>query len=179
MLESIGIITAVFGVYFAIKKKRVSWLFNCVAAGIYAILFYQTKLYSDMELQGLFMILAAYGYYQWGKSTADWQAERSTIKNLTLGVLASLVYGALFGYLHATYTQNASFPYLDATLAGFSIWATVLASKKKIENWIVWVAVDLVYVYLYMQKELYGTMALYCLFVAMACKGWFDWRKNL
>jgi nicotinamide mononucleotide transporter len=72
-----------------------------------------------------------------------------------------------------------SFPFLDATLTGLSILGTWLATRRKIENWIVWIGVDIVYVGMYVQKALWGTAALYLVFIILALKGYIDWRKYL
>jgi nicotinamide mononucleotide transporter len=98
---------------------------------------------------------------------------------LIIGLLASLVFGGISGYLHQRYAPNVSFPYLDACLTGLSIWGTYLAAKRKIENWVLWILVDFVYIGMYMQKGIPGTSALYGLFICMAFYGYRSWQKKM
>jgi nicotinamide mononucleotide transporter len=68
---------------------------------------------------------------------------------------------------------------LDGVLAGLSVWATWLSTKKKIANWIVWIGVDLMYIGLYAQKEMWGTACLYAVFIGLAWKGYREWSITL
>jgi nicotinamide mononucleotide transporter len=89
------------------------------------------------------------------------------------------MFGIISGFLHQKYTSNASFPYLDATLTGSSIWGTWLAANKKIENWWVWILADLIYIGMYFQKDLYVTGCLYLIFVVFAIQGLISWKKKM
>ncbi|MHA8053470.1 nicotinamide riboside transporter PnuC [Aquirufa sp. Wall-65K1] len=174
-----GIICSLLGVYFSIQQHLSSWIWNILGSFLFGILFYQHGLYSDMELQGFFIAMAVYGYYQWNKEEKIWKAEKSSKSSLLWGAVLSLAYGIFVGFLHTRFTHWVSFAYVDATLTGLSIWGTWLAIHKKIENWILWMIVDIVYVIIYIQKGLWGTSLLYVLFIFLAIKGLYQWRKNL
>ena len=178
-IEILAIIASLGGVLFSMAKKSLAWMCNIIASGLYGYVFYQNGLYSDMELQGFFILMAAYGWWTWSKSELDWVPEKSSLRALLIGLMVALLFGAGSGLLHQQYFPSVSFPFLDATLTGLSILGTWLATRRKIENWIVWIVVDIAYVGMYVHKELWGTAALYLVFIILALKGYLDWLKPL
>lgn len=178
-VEIVAILTSLAGVFLSMKKLSLAWAFNILASGLYGYVFWQNKLYSDMELQGFFILMAIYGWWTWSQSDQDWVPERSNTAQLSIGLGVALLFGIGSGFLHLNYFPEVSFPFLDAALTGLSIYGTWLATQRKIENWIVWIGVDIVYVGMYLHKGLWGTAALYALFIALALKGYIDWLKPL
>ena len=98
--------------------------------------------------------------------------------NLLFGIGGSLIFGFVSGYFHRE-IPNVSLPFLDATLTGFSIWGTYLAAKMKIENWLVWIFVNILYIGVYIYKGMNGTAILYTVFLVFAFRGFYAWRKKL
>ena len=178
-IEILAIIASLAGVILSMGRKSLAWLCNILASGLYGYIFWQSGLYSDMELQGFFILMAAYGWWNWSQSEADWKPEKSSYLPLFIGLMIALLFGVGSGYLHLRYFPAVSFPFLDATLAGLSIYGTWLATKRKIENWIVWIIVDFAYVGMYLSKGLWGTAVLYGVFIILAIKGYVDWHKHL
>lgn len=177
-LEYAGIMTAILGIFYSIKLQKIAWVWNFIASCIYGILFYEVGLYSDMELQGVFMAMAIYGFVQWNQPDQLWEVTKSRWPNILIGIGGSMIFGLASGYLHHK-LSNVSLPFLDATLTGFSIWGTYLATKKKIENWLVWIFVDILYIGIYIFKGMNGTAVLYVIFLIFAFKGFYAWRKKL
>ena len=178
-IEILAIIASLGGVVLSMAKKSLAWVCNIIASGLYGYIFYQNGLYSDMELQGFFILMALYGWWTWSRSDSDWVPEKSSIGQLMGGLVVALVFGAGSGFLHLTYFPSVSFPFVDACLTGLSIYGTWLATRRKIENWLVWIGVDVVYVGIYLNKGLWGTAVLYSVFIALAIKGYIDWLKPL
>lgn len=177
--EFSGIICSLLGVYYSIQQQLAAWIWNILGSILFGILFFQHGLYSDMELQGFFIVMGLYGFYQWRKEEENWKAEKSNWQSLILGISFSLAYGLIVGYLHSRLTHLVSFAYVDASLTGLSIFGTWLAINKKIENWILWIIIDIIYVLMYIQKALWGTSALYILFIFLAIRGLYQWKKSL
>ena len=178
-IEIFAIIASLAGVILSMGRKSLAWLFNILASGLYGYIFWQSGLYSDMELQVFFILMAAYGWWNWSQSEADWKPEWASKAQISGGLFVALLFGAGSGYLHTIYFPSVSFPYLDATLTGLSMYGTWLATQRKIENWIIWVGVDIVYVGMYLSKGLWGTALLYGVFILLAIKGYLDWHKPL
>jgi nicotinamide mononucleotide transporter len=179
MIEAAGIIASLLGVYFSSQRKSMAWIWNIIASGIYMYVFYEAGLYSDMELQGIFMLMAAYGLYQWHREDDAWKPSKNNARQVIFGILIALSYGLVAGYLHERFTAAVKSPYWDATLTGLSILGTYWAAQRKIENWILWIFVDTVYVGLYVVNGLWGTAVLYIVFVFMAIYGWISWHNKL
>lgn len=178
-MEILAILASIAGVLLSMTKNSLAWICNIIASSLYGYVFYQNGLYSDMELQGFFILMAMYGWWTWSHSEQNWVAERSSNSYLLKGIGIALLFGLGSGLLHQQYFPSVSFPYLDASLTGLSILGTWLAAKRKIENWIVWIGVDIVYVGMYLNKGLWGTAILYVVFIALAIKAYFDWLKPL
>ena len=150
-LEIIAVIISLIGVTLTIKRNMWCWGFNFIAFVLYAYLFYEFKLYGETILQFFFMVVNFYGFYHWLK-------------------------GLIFG-LGLKYLTDAAVPMLDSQLAAFSLLATYWTSRKHIATWVLWVFVDIVYVGMFIYKELFLTAALYAAFVGLAAFGWWQWQQ--
>ncbi|WP_395616916.1 nicotinamide riboside transporter PnuC [Aquirufa sp.] len=179
LVEILAIIASLAGVFLSMAKKSAAWICNIIASGLYGYVFWQNGLYSDMELQGFFILMALYGWWTWSRAEQNWKPERASNSQLMGGLAIALLFGAGSGFLHLNYFPSVSFPFLDASLTGLSIYGTWLATRRKIENWLVWIVVDIAYVGMYATKELWGTAALYLVFIILAIKGYLDWLKPL
>lgn len=178
-IEILAVLASLGGVLLSMAKNSLAWACNILASGLYGYIFFSSGLYSDMELQGFFILMAAYGWWNWSRAEQDWSPEKSKVLQLVWGLAGALLFGVGSGYIHTLYFPSVSFPYLDATLTGLSVFGTWLAIQKKVESWLVWIGVDVVYVGMYVQKGLWPTAVLYVVFCLLALKGYLDWRKQL
>jgi nicotinamide mononucleotide transporter len=180
-IEVAGIITSVLCVWFNTQQNIWGWFWAIVASGIYAVTFYQSKLYSDMELQLVFIVLSIYGWYEWkfgGKQQTTLTVSKISmpIALICLGFL--VIFTLASGYFHSKNT-DASIPYMDSFLTAMSLVATWMAARKYIENWSVWIVANIFYVGVYFSRELYGTSILYFILILLPIKGIIDWRKSM
>lgn len=178
-LEWTATIAGFLCVYLLIKRSIWSFAFGLIQVSIYAWIFYDVKLYSDMALHVFYIGFQFYGWYIWQQS----QDEHGHIIVVggklneyvawaTVVALAS----AILGYFMANNT-DASLPYPDAFTTCASLAAQWLLSHKKLLNWVLWIIVDIVAISLYWQKQLYPTSALYLCFLIMAIIGQIQWYK--
>ena len=168
-------------VWLATRRSMISWPVTILASALYGEQFRESRLYSDMLLQGIFILFAVYGWWHWYRGV---QAEGSVrvetpsaavlLREGAVGVLASL----LLGYWMTKHT-DASLPWLDASLTGFSLVGTWWGARKYIANWWLWIVVDVVYVGEYLLKHLILTAVLYAVFVLLAMLGLRDWHRAL
>ena len=86
--------------------------------------------------------------------------------------------GVVLGFILKNYS-NASFPWIDSMATSASFLAQYLIAKKKIENWIIWIIVNVVYIFVYLQKDLSLYAILYCVYLFLAIQGYYQWRKQL
>lgn len=179
-LETLAVIVNVLGVWLTARRIRGCWPVGIVAVLLYAWLFYQWKLYSDMLLQGVYVILLSYGWWRWRQRDLDQGQVRVGPLPLSEG-LASLLLGTLLalllGWLMQRHT-DAALPWLDAALAAFSLVASFWAARRRIANWTLWIVLDCLYVGVFIHKQQYPTAALYAGFVVLAIYGLCSWRRD-
>ncbi|KQX00147.1 MULTISPECIES: nicotinamide riboside transporter PnuC [Acinetobacter] len=178
-LEIFAVIISIIGVTLTIKRNMWCWVFNFFAFVLYAYLFFEFKLYGETILQVFFMVVNFYGFYHWLKGKQQDQEiriEPIAVQTVILQIIIAAVGGGVFG-LSLHYFTDAALPMLDSQLAAFSLLATYWTSRKHIATWVLWVFVDIVYVGMFMYKELFLTAALYAAFVGLAGFGWWQWEQ--
>lgn len=180
LFEVFGTIFGIAGVWLTIKKNIWCFPAGLVNVGLYGILFYREKLYADAILQIFYVLLLTYGWMQWKRSTIQNDFLITAINGkigislVVICLLSTLILGTVL--MKAT---DASLPYLDSLLTSMSLIAQWMVAKKKIENWIVWIVADVIYVGMYVFKSLHLTAALYFVFILLAIKGYNEWKKKI
>lgn len=181
-LELISFLISVIAVTLTILEKHWAWLFTIISSALYAVVFVDAKLYGDSALQLMFIVIALYGWYQW-LFGAKRQRHPVKIAYLTFkGRMRSISFWMVCYLLMAELLwrfTDTDVPRVDGVLTAGSILGQYLVSKKKIENWIVWIIVDIGYTALYIYKGLMLTAVLYGVFVVLAIIGLRTWRKML
>jgi nicotinamide mononucleotide transporter len=180
-LELVAVAVTLVAVYLTTRQVIWCWPLGMVSVTLYAIVFYEAKLYADMGLQGFYFALSVYGWWAWLHGGEDRSELRVSRAGWRLGLGALLVgaaFAALLGTLLARLT-DASLPHLDSALTSFSLVAQFLATRKLLENWLLWIAVDVVYVGMFIYKGLYPTAALYAAFLVLAAVGFARWRRSM
>lgn len=186
-VELIGTLFGLISVYFASRANILTWGTGIVNEVFLFILFFQVQLYADMFLQIYFFIVTLYGWYNWNSKTAESKISETIFRNkifLTVTILiGTLISGFLFTNIHLylpTYFKiQAAYPFTDSFVMVSSIIATILLAKKKIENWYLWIAIDLVCVVLYFKKGVYFLSLEYFIFLGLASYGLYHWKKQL
>ena len=102
-------------------------------------------------------------------TVVSWSLARHSFIVILLAIIALFV-----GYIMANYTQ-AAFPYIDAATTVYAIFATYLVTQKVLENWLYWLVIDLVSIYVYLEKGLQPTAFLFALYVCFALYGYWQW----
>jgi nicotinamide mononucleotide transporter len=179
--EIIGTILGLVSVWLTVRQNIWCWPTGLVMVALYAVVFFQAKLYADAGLQVVYFVLQIYGWYEWlhgGKARSKLNVTRIRLRLGVVLVVIAATATAAMGYLLATRT-DAALPYWDSTATVLSLIAQWMLARKIIENWLVWITVDLLSIGIYAAKALYPTMALYAAFLALAALGWIEWRKSL
>lgn len=180
-LELISFVLSVATVALNIRQVHWAWLFAIVSSATYAVVFFHSRLYGDMGLQFVFIGTAIWGWQQWlrgGAMHRGLSVSRLTSAGRAWCVAAWLAGFLLLSFFLRTYTDT-DVPYIDAFLTAGSLVGQVLLARKKIENWQVWIAVDVLYVGLYLYKQLTLTAVLYTLFILLAWMGLRTWQRAL
>ena len=178
-LEVIGVITGLLCVYLAAKNNIWNWPFAIVSVTIYIFIFFEARLFADMGLQFYFFVVNIYGWYYWSRkpvTESKTPVTRITRKEILLAVPAVLIFTFILGSL-LKYT-TASYPYIDSFCTACSLVAQVFLARKVVENWLIWIFVDIIYVGVYLFKDLQLTALMYAIYVIIAIMGYMDWKKE-
>ena len=179
--EIIGAAFGLLSVWLTVKENIWLWPTGLISVCFYIIVFFQAKLYANMGLQVVFIALQIYGWYEWlhgGKDRGRLKISRAGLKLDLLLALVAFIVTAAMGYLLDTQT-DASLPYGDSAATALSLVAQWMLAKKLIENWIVWIAVDVITIGLCLYNNLFPTAALYVAFLVLAVMGLIEWRKTI
>ena len=178
-LEIVGFISGFAGVFLTVKKNKWCFPIGIINVILSCFLFYESRLYADSLQQLVYIPLLIVGWLNWNANTNDdFIVERLNKKEIVIYFSLFLSSGLLLGYLLKKFS-NASFPWIDSLATTASFLAQYLIAKKKIENWIVWIAVNIVYIAVYLQKDLELYAVLYLVYLILAIQGYYQWRKHL
>ena len=172
-------IVSVAAVWLTTRRSLWNYPFSLASVALYAHIFYVVKLYADMSLQVFFAVALLYGLHEWRNFRAgDGTVRVSHVRRheVLAGGLAGAAGAGALGWFTSTHT-DAALPWFDATLTAASLVGTWWAARRRIESWWLWIAVDVVYVGVYLVKGLALTAVLYAAFVVLAVVGLVGWRR--
>ncbi|MCX7696717.1 MAG: nicotinamide riboside transporter PnuC [Bacteroidales bacterium] len=181
--EIVAALLGFVSIYLQIKQHRLYWPVSLVMVIMYIVVYIQAKLFANMLLQCYYAGVSVYGWYYWWRGNpnnknssvpASWISKKDLI---FYGLFAAGTFIALIYFLN--YHTISDVPYLDALTTALSFTATWMLARKKIENWLVWIVADLIYVGLYFYKGLYPTMILFMALCILAVVGYWTWVRDL
>lgn len=179
-LEFVAVAFGFANIAFLIRKSVLNFPCGIVMVSLYAAIFFETRLYSEALLQVFFFCVQLFGWWKWqlameedGELVVEWSSPRVMIWCFVATTVLSLVLGTVM----ATFT-NAVAPYPDATVAAASVVAQFLLSYRRIENWVYWIAIDVLSVILYVWRGLNLTAGLYIVLLIMSVIGLGAWLSS-
>ncbi len=178
-LELLSFLLSLVTVVLNIRQVHWAWLFAIVSSAMYGVVFFDAKLYGDSALQLVFIVVSVWGWAQWLKSSEQVPTVQVSYLNLKQRIAAAAAWLAIFLLLYAFLhiVTDTDVAMADGFLTAGSLLGQLLLSRKKVENWYVWIIVDVLYVALYIHKNLMLTALLYAIFVILAVIGARSWRK--
>jgi nicotinamide mononucleotide transporter len=174
-IEIVAVIVSALCVWLYARESVWAWPTGLLGVALYLVICFEYRLYADMGLQAVYIVLQLYGWQQWlhgGAGRDPIPITRTSLRLWLLLLVIAVVAYIPMGYLLAAYT-NTDVPWWDSAPTVSSLVAQYMISKKKLENWWVWIATDLVYIPLFAYKQLYLTAGLYAVFIVLA------WRRTL
>ena len=179
-LELLALVLAIWMVLCNLRVHPLAWPLAMASSALYGVLFLHSKLYGEAGLQLLFIALAAWGWWQWLRGTEPTgrplQVRALPGRQRLQVLLLTLAAWPLLGLLLQRLTDS-DVPFLDALPTVGSIAGQILLARKRLDNWPVWLAVNLVSVLLFSVKGLWLTAALYALFAVLSVVGWRAWLR--
>lgn len=179
LLELAAVVFALLYLVLAIKEQRSCWLAGGVSASIYAVVFWQVDLMMEAALQLFYIAMSAYGWRAWGadNSAAALPIQRWSWRSHA-AVLSFVVLGAwLIGSLLSSHT-SAAMPFMDTGTTLAALITTWMVTRKVLGNWLYWIAIDAVSIYLYLNRGLDLTAALFGVYIVLAAAGYWQWQQH-
>nr|WP_310524950.1 nicotinamide riboside transporter PnuC [Polymorphobacter sp.] len=181
-MSTLELVAALFGlINLVLIARRTIWNypFGIVMVCLYFIVFLDAKLYSTAALQIFFLASQLYGWWYWRKSTdgsAPVPVRRLSPRGRIIAIGSGTFITFAIGLTMSNFTDAAA-PWLDAGNAAFSMVAQILTDRRHIESWPLWIAINILSVWLYASQGLLATAGLYAVFLCIACWGWDQWRR--
>jgi len=179
--EMAAVLFGIVAVYLTVRENVWCWPTGLVNVGLSILVFWQARLYADMGQYLMYVGLCLYGWYKWLHGGPDQSAllvTRTPRPALPALAALGLVGGSLLGLAFARFT-DASLPFWDSATTAFSLVAQYMQTRKWLENWMVWIAVDLAYLGIYAYKALYLMTGLTALYLVLAVLGHLRWNRTL
>ena len=178
-VEIAAALLGVINVLLVVRRSVWNYPFGIAMVSLYFFVFWDAKLYSDSLLQIFFLVIQFYGWWAWVHSphvdrgvAVGWMRVGARVK----WAIGTAVMVLIWGSGMARFTDAAA-PMADATIAGMSVAAQILQSLRKVECWVLWIAVDALAVGLFAWRGLNVTAALYALFLLLAIIGLVEWKR--
>ena len=181
VIEAIAVAFGIICVALTVRENVWCWPTGLCSVTLYVWIFFGAKLYSDMGLHVVYVIVSIYGWHNWlhgGQSGGELRVSRLSGGQRIAWALVGTLATAALGAAMARWT-DAALPYWDATTTAFSLVAQWLMAKKKIDNWYFWIFVDVIAAGVYIVKQLYLTAGLYVVYLALCVAGVIRWRRSL
>lgn len=178
-LEAFAVAVSFLGIWLTSRRAMLCWPVNLLACVLYFKLFLDVKLYADMVLQALFGLAILYGWWAWaGGRGDDGQILVQPLpgKEAAAGLATGALGAVVIGWFTSHHT-DATLPWMDAALSSFSLVAQYWAARRQAANWLLWIAVDVLYVGMFLFKGLWLTAGLYAAMVVLAVLGYRRWRQ--
>ena len=180
-VEFWAVITSIAYAWLASRNNIWCWLFGIASPVLtmYALYFY-FNLYAEVILQVYYIGMAIYGFYTWQfggtkhteKSIESWQLKKH-LSIIAIGLILTFVLGYFLKY----YTEAAS-TYVDSFITVFAVIATYMTAKRLLENWIYWIIIDFVSIFLYADRGGYFFSLLFATYTLIAIYGFYHWKKQ-
>ena len=184
--EVLAVVLSIAYLLLAIKQSIWCWYAAFFSTLIYSILFFDASLLMDSFLNIFYLVMAVYGWYSWKNITTETKNKELSIttygfvKNFKIIIILTII-SSILGYVMANYTK-ADFAYLDTFTTVFAVFATFMLTKKVLENWVYWVIIDSISIYIYINKGFYLTAILFAIYTTLAFFAFIQWKveyKNI
>lgn len=181
VLEIIGTIIGILYLYYEYKANILVWVMGAIMPALSLIVYYNAGLYADFGINIYYLIASIYGYMAWTLHKHKKNSTKLPITSMPIKyyiycpILTILIFFAIYHIL-ITYT-NSNVPLWDSLTTALSIIAMWMMARKFIEQWIVWITVDIISVGLYIYKDIYFYATLYAIYSIVAVFGYYNWKR--
>lgn len=180
-LELTAVFFGLLSVWFMKKERVLVFPFGIINVQIYVYICFDTKLYAYASINVFYFIMSVYGWYNWTRKDADdkrIKISQCSRTEMIFNTLAIVLFFFLIRFILKKYTDSR-LPDWDAFTTSVYIIAQWLLSRKKIENWLLWILGDVISIGLFASQNLYFSSLQYLVFTIIAVLGFLEWRIKL
>ena len=178
-IESLGVALGLICVWLLVKENIWNWPIGIANNLLYIYIFFGSGLYADMGLQGVYIAIAIYGWWNWlhgGKNHSGLSMTEASPSVLVNYAAAAALATAILYFLLRRYTPS-TVPFTDGLTTALFLTAQYMMSRKIVENWWFWIVGNVLAIGLYVYKGLYQTAGLYAVFLILCAMGLREWQK--
>lgn len=179
LLEWVAAGLGLINIALLIFRSQWNFLFAILSVGIYVFIFFEKRLYAESALQVFFILANVWGWVMWRRVAESDPKDSVPVRWLDWPSRITWLVGAAALSLNLAWVMhrftNAAAPFVDGPIAVFSMAAQILLGYRRIENWVLWIAIDVVAVLLYINRGLYPTAGLYGGMLVMSLFGLKEW----
>ena len=185
-IELLSVMAGITAVYLAAKEKILTWPIGLINIATAFFIYYHVHLYSDMFLQIYFFGISIYGWTVWRNEKREklplkWMDMQQRVIWALIIAIFSMSLGLFMNKIHFifpnAFPNPAAFPFADSLVAVASVAANTLMAKRYIENWILWIGIDVICVFLYFEKDIVFIALEFLVFLVLACYGLAEWIR--
>ena len=178
LLEIFAVIFAITYLILAVRQNILCWYAAFLSTAIYTFLYWDVSLYMESILNVYYLLMAIYGWKNWNnkKDEIDLPIMEWSIKKHFISILIILFFTLVSGFL--LNNTEAARPYLDSFTTWGSVFTTYMVTQKILSNWLYWIAINSVGIFLNFEKELYLTALLLFGYQVISILGFIKWRKS-
>ncbi|MCB1692347.1 MAG: nicotinamide mononucleotide transporter [Pseudomonadales bacterium] len=178
-IELIAVVLAITYLLLAVRENIACWYAAFVSTAIYFFIFMRVHLYMESALQIYYLAMAVYGWYEWKRGAGDEGVSISTWRPARhLQVVCTVIALSILTALALDRWTDARLPLLDSFTTWGAIVTTWMVARKILENWVYWLVIDSVSVYLYIDRSLYFTALLFIAYLVIVVFGWIEWHRT-
>ena len=178
--EAVAVALGIAYLLLAVRESILCWYAAFVSTAIFLVLFWDVNLLMESGLQVYYLGMAVYGWWQWthgGGEEGELPISRWPVRYHLLAVGGVVLISLASGLLLNEYT-SAALPFLDSFTTWGAVLTTWMVARKLLENWLYWLVIDSVSIYLYLDRELYLTAGLFAVYLVIVVFGYFKWLQH-
>jgi len=178
--ELTAVLLAIAYLLLAVRQNRWCWAAALVSTAIFTVLFWQVQLMMQSALNGYYMAMAVYGWWQWqhgGGREGSLPITRWRLYEHALALLVIVAFALISGYLLARHSQ-AAWPYLDSLVTWGAVVTTFMVARKVLENWAYWMVINSLAIFLFVDRGMALTATLHVAYLVISVFGWIRWHRD-
>ena len=188
IIEITGALFALLYLWLEIRQRAALWVVGIISSAFYVVIFYQGKFYADMALNGYYILAGIYGLWLWRRGNTRRRQPQDAATALAVfrtTLTQAMILAGIAAALAVVFTcvlrqfTDSPVPFGDALTTALSVVAMWMLAHKLIEQWFVWLAVNMISTGLYLWRGLEPTAILYFIYSIASVIGYFQWKKNL